>query len=85
MHTAKFTLAFNCIIINLGWIILITATNGDAVLMVIPESEQFNNSTEFVSFACLESDYSEIPVEWLDPNRNVMIPTTETARICGNS
>jgi len=52
---------------------------------MIPEFERFDMSTEFVSFACLESDYSEIPVEWLDPNRNVMIPTTETARICGNS
>ena len=59
-------------IINLGWIILITATNSDAVLMMIEESYQFNSSTESVQFACLESDYSMIPVEWLDPSRNVM-------------
>ena len=52
--------------------------------MMVPESEQYDSSTKFVSFACLESDYSEVPVEWLDPNRNVMTPTTEAARICGN-
>jgi len=40
--------------------------------MMINESYQFDSSTEFVQFVCLESDYSMIPVEWLDPSRNVM-------------
>ncbi|XP_065898904.1 contactin-5-like isoform X2 [Dysidea avara] len=64
-----------------GWIIFMTVTNSDAALHMIPSFEEYDNGTEFLSFACLESDYSEISLEWLDPNGNVMIPTTETARI----
>ena len=71
--------------ISIGWIIFMTVTNSDAALHMIPSFEEYDNGTEFLSFACLESDYSEISLEWLDPNGNVMIPTTETARIDGNT
>jgi len=60
-----------------------TVTSIDAALHMIPSFEEYDSGTEFLSFACLESDYSEIPVEWLDPNRNVITPTTETARVDG--
>ena len=62
-----------------------TVTNSDAALHMIPSFEEYDNGTEFLSFTCLESGYSEIPVEWLDVNENVMIPTSETARIDGNT
>ena len=61
-----------------------TVSSSDAALHMFPSFEEYDSRTEFLSFACLESDYSEIPVEWLDPNGDVMIPTTETARVDGN-
>jgi len=69
--------------VSTGWTILMTVTSGDTALQMIPSFEEYDSRTEFLSFACLESDYSEIPVEWLDPNGDVMIPTTETARVDG--
>ena len=69
---------------TVGWIIFAAvATSCNTALHMFPSSMVYDDGTDFLSFACLESDYSEIPVDWLDPNSNVMTPTVETARIDG--
>ena len=59
-------------------------SSGDAALMVVPQLVQYDNNDDFVSFYCMENDYTEVPVDWLDPDGNVMADTTEASRICGN-
>ena len=70
-------------LLKLGWVILMMDNSGDAALIVVPNLVQYDNNDDFVSLYCTESDYTEIPVDWLDPNGNVMTKTTEASRICG--
>ena len=71
-------------IIIIECVILMMDSSGDAALMVVPTLLQYNDDVDFASLYCAESDYTEVPVDWLDPDGNVMTDTTEASRICGN-